>query len=778
MRPYLAVIKDSFREAFASWVLWIVLILILLFLLLIAPFNYHIVPQVRLFPGDIRAPLRFVEDLVDARGSNDTPAGYVAGLLTNNLNDRLQELAEIRTVDEDSLTREEAEELIRSSRDTLRDLYLALNNLLYSRSFYDEAVWSDVPLNSEAQALLDEGLDNLGDQEVARLNRLAFDAAFEGYVEPADREAVAIGYLHWELLDEVPLAEKRLQDLVSGALTWVVNLLVGVFGIIIALVVTSFIVPRMLDTGAVDLLLSKPVSRPLLLLSKFLGGCAFILLCTAFLNTGAWLIIGLRFGVWNSGLLWAILVFVFVFAIYYSVSTAAAMLWRSAIVSIICAVLFWGVCFSVGFFKGYLEKWWLDTQRTAAIIPTDDGLLVTNWEGVAKIWNSASSRFVDVFETPRKAPAAMEGYPFLGPLYDAENDRLVTVRIPSPGTWPPEPNLLLVAKPEDDWAPSAGEVIPFDAQVLLLDSDGSSIIGGLDGIYRFSGDPTINLQDFDLDIDAPEEENALVRIDDDSGSWRRPFDVAIDPQEERMAIISGDEVLVLEPNDESTFDVVDSRERENSAKAVVGISGDMVLIAQEGGVIRILNRATLNQKDEFQSDGDEPRGVVASPDGRWLAVQFYNRVVWLYDVENSAPADAPLRGQGDISAVTFGSDNTFYASDRFGRVIQYRPGDGFSEVNRWSPEAGSLESFYRWFVLPVYTVCPKPGEMDNLINWLMTRQGTSAEDEDQDDNDLGFGPAREVQRSVPNIWQPLWSNLAFLAVMLTLTSVYFTRKEF
>ena len=40
MRPYLAIIKDSFREVLASRVLWILLALITLTLLVIAPLTY------------------------------------------------------------------------------------------------------------------------------------------------------------------------------------------------------------------------------------------------------------------------------------------------------------------------------------------------------------------------------------------------------------------------------------------------------------------------------------------------------------------------------------------------------------------------------------------------------------------------------------------------------------------------------------------------------------------------------------------------------------------
>ena len=40
MRPYLAIIADSFREALASRVLWILLILITLLLAALVPLSY------------------------------------------------------------------------------------------------------------------------------------------------------------------------------------------------------------------------------------------------------------------------------------------------------------------------------------------------------------------------------------------------------------------------------------------------------------------------------------------------------------------------------------------------------------------------------------------------------------------------------------------------------------------------------------------------------------------------------------------------------------------
>ena len=53
MRAYLAVIKDSFREAFASKILWVLIILISLFLLLLAGLSTRPTIQVDLRGRDI-----------------------------------------------------------------------------------------------------------------------------------------------------------------------------------------------------------------------------------------------------------------------------------------------------------------------------------------------------------------------------------------------------------------------------------------------------------------------------------------------------------------------------------------------------------------------------------------------------------------------------------------------------------------------------------------------------------------------------------------------------
>ena len=98
----------------------------------------------------------------------------------------------------------------------------------------------------------------------------------------------------------------------------------------VAVLITAPTIPQMFDAGALHLLLSKPIARWLLFLARFFGGCAFILIGATYLIGGLWLILGIRFGVWDPKLLLSIPIYLFVFAIYYSVSSLVGAIYRSS----------------------------------------------------------------------------------------------------------------------------------------------------------------------------------------------------------------------------------------------------------------------------------------------------------------------------------------------------------------------------------------------------------------------------------------------------------------
>jgi ABC-type transport system involved in multi-copper enzyme maturation permease subunit len=128
--------------------------------------------------------------------------------------------------------------------------------------------------------------------------------------------------------------------------------LIGGFGaavaMLLATIVTAFFIPNMLRKGTVDLLLSKPIHRATLLAYKFVGGLTFMFLATLVPVLGTWLALGLRSGLWAPNFLLSIFILTFQFAIFYAVSTLLAVLTRSPIVCILVSCFTWLILWAVG----------------------------------------------------------------------------------------------------------------------------------------------------------------------------------------------------------------------------------------------------------------------------------------------------------------------------------------------------------------------------------------------------------------------------------------------
>lgn len=128
---------------------------------------------------------------------------------------------------------------------------------------------------------------------------------------------------------------------------WLVNGIGGWVAILTGIVITAFFIPNMLRKGTVDLLLVKPIHRVTLLVFKYLGGLTFMLVLAGFTVLGVWLALGLRSGIWATGFLLTIFVLTFAFAILYAVSTLFGVLTRSPIVAILMTALVWGVLLGI-----------------------------------------------------------------------------------------------------------------------------------------------------------------------------------------------------------------------------------------------------------------------------------------------------------------------------------------------------------------------------------------------------------------------------------------------
>ena len=98
----------------------------------------------------------------------------------------------------------------------------------------------------------------------------------------------------------------------------------------------------------------------------------------------------------------------------------------------------------------------------------------------------------------------------------------------------------------------------------------------------------------------------------------------------------------------------------------------------------------------------------------------------------------------------------------FTRVALYDANMTRTDVLSGEMEQG--EKAYRWLIRPIYTVFPKPGELSDLVRYVVSADDTKA----------GLLGGRKKL----NVWQPLWSSLAFMVAILALSCVYVSRKDF
>lgn len=109
-----------------------------------------------------------------------------------------------------------------------------------------------------------------------------------------------------------------LEDMVRGPETFyalaicAATLFLGIFA-------TAGIIPSMMEKGAIDLLLSKPLSRTKLILGRALGGIIAIFVNLILFTTAIWALYGFASGVWYMPFLyWTIAISGFSYLVVYS----------------------------------------------------------------------------------------------------------------------------------------------------------------------------------------------------------------------------------------------------------------------------------------------------------------------------------------------------------------------------------------------------------------------------------------------------------------------------
>ncbi len=126
--------------------------------------------------------------------------------------------------------------------------------------------------------------------------------------------------------------------------------------IILGVMITSFFIPNMLRKGAIDIMLSKPISRPVLLIYKYLGGVMFMLFFSTVAVGTVYIALGIRTGLWSPGPLLLIPLLTYGFAVLYAVNTFIAVWTRSGIAAMLVTLAFSGLLWLLSLAYNQLDQ--------------------------------------------------------------------------------------------------------------------------------------------------------------------------------------------------------------------------------------------------------------------------------------------------------------------------------------------------------------------------------------------------------------------------------------
>lgn len=140
-------------------------------------------------------------------------------------------------------------------------------------------------------------------------------------------------------------------------LTWIAAIL--------ALISTASIFPDFVSGGSIESMLSKPIGRVRLFLTKYVAGLLFVALQVLVFSVACFLVIGIRGNSWEPRILLAIPIVVCFFSYLFCVLAVLGLLTRSTIAALLATLLFWFAVFIVNTTEGALL---FDVERRQLVV--------------------------------------------------------------------------------------------------------------------------------------------------------------------------------------------------------------------------------------------------------------------------------------------------------------------------------------------------------------------------------------------------------------------------
>lgn len=771
MKPYLAVLFDSFLESTRSYVLWILLAAWTLLLALLFPLHFTSAESYQIIGTSFRS---------------DSSAGNIMDALAEasvGKGTRAQKAVYARLS-------ESFQKIMRDRKETKRRVAVGLliselNNLLKVPDLYSEEAWPNMKKLNKFNELIER--DNLSEVELEKLNRKLLDSAFPSTLNSPEGRATWIAYAGIKLGNPLPFTKEMAKPFIEQGfyplIMWIGLSFVMLF---VSLTITSALIPDLFQPGSLHLLLSKPISRSLLFLTKYLGGCIFVALNVTYVLVGLYLYSGLQLEIWNNGILKCIPLFIFSFLVYYAVSCLAGLIWRNAIISVVVTALFWGLCFVLGFVYSYFKNAVEIKPSIRGIHVVNDSIWARTNSGRLLCWDKSTNRWQSAFgerdDQRLLGPVAIasqkslyfartENLPF--GLGGRENMRFDIVKIPDAY----DPTDQTFTTPQ--WADSrldSGANLPKSAEYLIPWGDTLAVMTP-NGLYVF--DPTKDrpvenrfegltnmLQNFG--VKPPKEESFKQVIKDIE--LTRPFDWAVSNSRNTVVAYSKGEAIVWKWNAE-TGDYSEAWRKsfdfEKELLTVVGCSDSVVFICPEGLVPMAVE---IDQPDSLRTldtiGKTRVRQVLSGPTDQIILLD-YNKNVWLMNAKATEISKPKLTGQGEALSAAWGEDGKLWVAYRVKNLAAWDL-NANSVTQNLTPRSTITDLVYHWVMRPMYRVAQRPAELEDLQE-ILVKNASKSMAVTRSDMDL-IDQEKKTGTSIV-------SNLIFVTIILSICCLYLHRQD-
>ncbi len=778
MKPYIAILIDSFWEAIGNRILWALLVGWGLVLCGLAPFGYVSEKRFTLVTSDISSLDQLKAKIGQAnKGSGSASIRAIVKRLDPEF---------LKQIDENESNKQATRRPLRAS-----DVAKELNKVLAATDLYDESIFPTAAKRDTIAPLLEKGTSNLSAIEREELNRRLMQIAFSTELNQPRGEKLWIGYAGFKLGEPISISRRQVQQFIEPLLLQlIIKLGLGIVAVFVALIVTSPMIPDTFKSGSLHLLLSKPISRVGLYLFKFFGGCVFVLFNITFLLVGLYFIAGFRFEIWNEGLLACIPLLLFVFIIFYSISALVGLIWGNAIICVVTCIVFWLFCFAIGAIHDGMSQHVRLFPQISRIDEINGKLLVINQRGDFNMWNEQYSAWQPALDND----AMGQGRTF-GPIHDAARKQLLIKTFNRAPFGPPvarnrqleivrlndaaeagedsKITSLTDARKKAYWSSDLGPEIPAQLiELLQVDQDVIAVCRG--GLFRMNIENEANPQ-----LTGPLAGMLKPIFAANSSMNAAPKDYAATENSTAALTAEGNGIVLFSSGTIQKFEYQDKKfvqqntthldGDETVAGLIVG-SNRFVVVARDSMPLTVLDGQLKTLHAEVGLPASEnPRQLAWIPDSQDCAIITHIGNWYRLRCESGKvePITSPYRGQ--ITTMKWLGPNEVLLGIKPNRVVQYNI-DNKQTAKTYAPVPTTLETVFNWLISPLYTVNPKPAALDNAMNYLLT--GSKTQSMNLITNDL-----KQAQVEV-DVQGPLISNTIFVCCVLLFSSIYLIRKEF